>query len=459
MIMPENDGEMKARPEMRQLGLATDLYQLTMAAAYYDNARHERAIFELSVRSLPPGRSYLVLAGLEQVLHYLKELNFSAEEIDYLRSLSVFADVSPEFFSYLRNFRFTGEVWAMPEGTVFFAAEPVIRVYAPLIEAQIIETFLLASIDFQTLIASKAARIVEAAQGRGIIEFGARRCHSFGAAIYAARAAYLGGCIGTSNVEAGKAFGLPVYGTAAHSFIMAFDNERESFHAYHKVFPRSTILLLDTYDTVAAARVATEFGNQLGGVRLDSGDLSFLSKQVRAILDQAGMQNTLIIASGDLDEYKIAELLENGAPIDLFGVGTELSTSRDAPALGGVYKLVEVVYPDRREPKMKLSQDKATYPYCKQVWRESADDGTFSGDIIAMSDEQEQRGEPLLVKVMSEGRIIDPLPDLKQSQEYARQQLTRLPPRFKKLVHPEYYHVGYSDRLEELRNELMNDLL
>jgi nicotinate phosphoribosyltransferase len=459
MIMPENDREMKARPEMRQLGLATDLYQLTMAAAYFDNHRHERAVFELSVRTLPPRRSYLLAAGLEQVLDYLKELSFSTEEIDYLRSLKVFAGVSPEFFSYLRDFRFTGEVWAMPEGSVFFAAEPVLRVYAPLIEAQIIETFLLTTIDFQSLIATKAARIVEAAQGRGIIEFGARRCHSFGAAIYAARAAYLGGCLGTSNVEAGKAFDLPVYGTAAHSFIMAFDNERDSFHAYHKVFPQSTTLLLDTYDTLTAARLATEFGSQLGGVRLDSGDLSSLAKQVRAILDQAGMQKTLIVASGDLDEYKITELLAGGAPIDLFGVGTELSTSRDAPALGGVYKLVEVEYSDRKEPKMKLSPDKATYPCCKQVWRESADDGTFDGDIIAMSDEHERRGEPLLVQVMSEGRVIEPLPDLKQSQEYARLQLSRLPPRFKNLTHPDHYQVRYSERLEEQRSELINDLL
>lgn len=459
MIMPENDGEMKARSEMRQLGLATDLYQLTMAAAYFDNHRHERATFELFIRALPPQRSFLLAAGLEQVLNYLKELSFSADELDYLRSLNLFKHVSPEFFRYLRDFRFTGEVWAMPEGSVFFAGEPVIRVYAPLIEAQIIETFLLTTIDFQTLIATKAARIVEAAQGRGIIEFGARRCHSFGAAIYAARAAYLGGCLGTSNVEAGKAFDLPVYGTAAHSFVMSFANERDSFHAYHKVFPQSTTLLLDTYDTLVAARLATEFGNQLGAVRLDSGDLSFLAKEVRAILDQAGMQKTLIVASGDLDEYKISDLLASGAPIDLFGVGTELSTSRDAPALSGVYKLVEVEYLDRKEPKMKLSPDKATYPCPKQVWRESADDDNFRGDIIAMSDEQMQRGKPLLVKVMSEGRVIDPLPDLKQSQKYARLQLSRLPTRFKNLTHPDHYQVRYSERLEEQRKDLMNDLL
>jgi nicotinate phosphoribosyltransferase len=459
MIMPENDGKIKVRSEMRQLGLATDLYQLTMAAAYYENRRHERAVFELFVRRLPPERSFLLAAGLEQVLEYLEQLSFSQEEIEYLRSLNVFGGVSPEFFDYLRDFRFTGEVWAMPEGTIFFAVEPLIRVSAPLIESQIIETFLLTTIDFQSLIATKAARIVEAAQGRAIFEFGARRCHSFGAAIYAARAAYLGGCLGTSNVEAGKAFNLPVYGTAAHSFIMAFDNERESFHAYHKVFPDSTTLLLDTYDTIAAARLATEFGDQLGGVRLDSGDLSILAREVRAILDQAGMQKTLIIASGDLDEHKIADLLRSGAPIDLFGVGTELSTSRDAPALGGVYKLVELEYSGRKVGKMKLSQDKATYPYAKQVWREVADDGTFGGDIIAMCDEQGHKGEPLLVKVMSEGRIIDPLPDLKQSQDYARAQLLRLPSRFKNLSHPDHYLVRYSEKLEEKRNELINDFL
>jgi nicotinate phosphoribosyltransferase len=223
----------------RYSGLATDLYQLTMAAAYHAHDRHERASFELFVRHLPPGRSYLVIAGLEQAIEYLQELSFSAEEIEYLQSLPVFATLSDSFWDYLRAFRFTGDVWAMPEGTVAFANEPLLRVTAPLIEAQLAETFLLATINFQTLIATKAARIVEAAQGRGVIEFGARRCHSFGAAIYAARAAFIGGCIGTSNVEAGRLFKLPLYGTAAHSFVMSFDSEMDAFRTYHEVFPKA----------------------------------------------------------------------------------------------------------------------------------------------------------------------------------------------------------------------------
>ncbi|HKX28524.1 MAG TPA: nicotinate phosphoribosyltransferase, partial [Blastocatellia bacterium] len=273
----------------RATGLATELYQLTMAAAYQANRRDGRASFELFVRRLPPQRSYLVVAGLEQALEYLSGLRFSQEDVDYLRSLPVFAHVGREFFDYLRNFRFTGEVWAIPEGEIAFAGEPLLRVTAPLIEAQLIETFLLATINFQTLIATKASRVVESARGRGVIEFGARRCHGFDAAIYAARAAFIGGCVGTSNVEAGRRFDLPVYGTAAHSFTMVFDREAEAFDAYSRVFPESTILLLDTYDTIAAAHLATKFGPRLRGVRLDSGDLVQLSRQVRMILDSAGM--------------------------------------------------------------------------------------------------------------------------------------------------------------------------
>lgn len=441
----------------RMSGLATDLYELTMAAAYHANRRNERASFELFIRKLPEERSYLIVAGLEQALDYLVNLNFSEDEIEYLRGLPAFESVGEGFFEYLRDFRFSGEVWAVPEGAIAFAGEPLLRVTAPLIEAQIVETFLLATINFQTLIATKAARIVEAAQGRGVIEFGARRCHSFGAAIYAARAAFIGGCIGTSNVEAGRMFGIPVYGTAAHSFTMAFDREIDAFRAYFNLFPESTTLLLDTYDTIDGARLATEFGPKLRGVRLDSGDLVDLSKQVRAILDGAGMAKTKILASGDLDEYKIAAMLESGAQIDLFGVGTELSTSRDAPALGGVYKLVEVEYADRVEPKMKLSRDKATYPYRKQVWRKSANDGTFKEDIIAIDGEANQMGEPLLSRVMSGGEVIRPQPGLGELQDHARLQLAHLPLEFKKFDNAAAYPVRYSAELERKRQELLEE--
>ncbi len=439
-------------------GLATDLYQLTMAAAYHDNGRGERASFEMFARKLPEGRSYVIVAGLEQALDYLRRLSFSAEEVEYLRGLPAFKHVSPKFFDYLRDLRFTGDVWAAHEGTVAFAGEPLLRVTAPLIEAQIVETYLLSTINFQTLIASKAARIVEAAQGRGIVEFGTRRAHGFEAGVYAARAAFIGGCVGTSNVETGKRFGIPVYGTAAHSFTMAFDREIDAFRAYFKVFPESSTLLLDTYDTIGAARLATEFGPKLRGVRLDSGDLVDLSKRVRAILDEAGMRRTKIFASGDLNEFKIAELIAAGAPIDLFGVGTDLSTSRDAPALGGVYKLVEIESGGRITPKIKLSLDKATYPYRKQVWRETASDGLFAGDVIGRADETDLPGEPLLEPVMRGGEILTALPNLREAQERARRQLARLPEPHRRLIDAKPYPVRYSDKLEQNRIAMQKEL-
>lgn len=446
----------------RSLGLATDLYELTMAAAYHAHQRAEQASFELFVRKLPTARSYLIVAGLQQALDYLRALSFSGEEIDYLRALPAFAQVPSSFFDYLREFRFSGEVWAMPEGTVAFAGEPLLRVSAPIIEAQIVETYLLSTINFQTLIATKAARVVEAAQGCGVIEFGARRAHGMEAALYAARAAFVGGCIGTSNVEAGRLFDLPVYGTAAHSWTMAFEREIDAFRAYHRVFPESTTLLLDTYDTIAAAQLATEFGSSLRGVRLDSGDLAALAKEVRAILDQAGMPQTKIMASGDLNEFKIAELLAAGAPIDFFGVGTELSTSHDAPALGGIYKLVELAVDHHVEPKMKLSREKATYPSRKQVWRECASDGAFIRDIIAAADEETNStghsAEPLLSQVMRGGELIASLPDLRESQAQACRQLARLPVRFKTLTGAEHYPVGYSPELERRRREMTDKL-
>jgi nicotinate phosphoribosyltransferase len=384
-------------------------------------------------------------------------LRFSADEIEYLRGLRAFEHVPPGFFDYLRGLRFTGDVWAMPEGTVAFAGEPLLRVTAPLIEAQIVETYLLSTINFQTLIATKAARVVEAAQGRGIVEFGTRRAHGFSAGVYAARAAFIGGCVGTSNVEAGRMFDLPVYGTAAHSFTMAFDREIDAFRAYFKVFPESATLLLDTYDTISAARLATEFGPELRGVRLDSGDLVELSKRVRVILDEAGMRRTKVFASGDLNEFKIAELIAAGAPIDLFGVGTDLSTSRDAPALGGVYKLVEIEFDGRAAPKMKLSRDKATYPCRKQVWRATASDGSFAGDVIARADETDLPGASLLAPVMRGGQIATTLSNLREAQEHARRQLASLPDPHKTLVEAQAYPVRYSDRLEHSRMKLQEE--
>lgn len=445
--------------EGRMLGLATDLYQLTMAAGYLANGKTGEATFELFVRRLPLRRSYLLAAGLEQALEYLERLSFSMEEIEYLRGLPIFSTADDSFFEYLRNFRFTGEVWAVREGTAIFAGEPILRVTAPLIEAQIVETYLLSTINFQTLIASKAARMVEAARGRSIVEFGARRCHGFGAALLAARAAWIGGCTGTSNVEAGFRFGLPVYGTAAHSFTQAFDEEIEAFRAFHRIFGARTTLLLDTYDTIQAAHLATEFGETLRGVRLDSGDLDLLSREVRQILDGAGMRATTIMASGDLNEYRIRDLIGGGAPIDVFGVGTELSTSRDEPALGGVYKMVEILSDGHAIPKMKLSRDKATYPCRKQIWRSSDSAEYFTSDVIGLADE-ESEGTALLSKVMSGGVPVGQGPTLAEIQLHAREQVARLPQAIRSLeTEPQAgYPVSYSPRLEEARTRLQHQL-
>jgi nicotinate phosphoribosyltransferase len=438
----------------RSLGLATDLYQLTMAAAYHAHRRDETATFELFVRKLPPGRSYLIAAGLAQALEYLRDLRFTEEDVAYLRALPVFKHVAPDFYEYLRGFRFSGEVWAMPEGTLAFENEPLLSVTAPIIEAQLLETYLLSTVNFQTLIASKAARMVAAAQGRGVVEFGTRRAHGTEAGLFAARAAFIGGCVGTSNVEAGWRFGIPVFGTAAHSWIMSFAHERDAFRAFYEVFPEHTTLLLDTYDTIEGARLAAEIGPTLKGVRLDSGDMTALSREVRVILDRAGMQPTKIMASGDLNEFKIAEMLAAGAAVNLFGVGTELATSRDQPALGGVYKLVEVRKGEHVEPKMKLSAEKATYPFRKQVWRHEID-GQFSGDTIALRDEAVPEAAPLLECVMRGGEVIAPASSLQEMQQRAHHQLRRLPPQYKSLTPDARYPVRVSAALERERQTLL----
>src|SRR5215470_7841844 len=433
----------------RSIGLSTDLYELTMAAAYFEEGINERAVFELSVRHLPPPRRYLIVAGLEQAVEYLSALRFTDSDIHYVRALPAFKKVSAEFFQYLKEMRFTGDLWAMPEGTAAFAMEPLLRVEAPIVEAQIVETFLLSVLNFETLIASKAARMVAAARGRGIVDFGTRRAHGAEAGLLAARAAFIGGCAGTSNVEAGSMLGIPVFGTVAHSFIMAFDDEAAAFQAFLDVFPDNSTLLLDTYDTIASAKMLTRrFGPAVQSVRLDSGDLLDLSKRVRQILDQGGMKDTRIFASGDLNEYKIQNLLENGAPIDSFGVGTELTTSFDWPALGGIYKLVALFRDGVPVPKVKLSPDKATYPGAKQVWRITDTRGGYTSDLITLSDETdptnaepECSARPLLKKVMSGGAALDPLPEdssvgglramrlarLKNAQERVISELAHLP--------------------------------
>jgi len=433
--------------------LLTDLYELTMAAAYFENGFLNPASFELFVRLLPPERSYLVAAGLEQALDHLATLRFHPEDIEYLRRLPVFHHISDRFFEYLSTFRFTGEVWAIPEGTPVFHEEPLLRATAPMIEAQIVETFLLSIITFQTSIASKAARIVEVAQGRDVVEFGTRRAHGPEAGTLAARAAYIGGCTGTSNVEAGRRFGIPTFGTMAHSFIMAYDDEEESFRIFHRLFPEHATLLIDTYDTLAAIDKIIESGLHPKAVRLDSGNLVELSREVRRRLDQGGLDRTRIFVTSDLDEYVITEMLARGAQVDAFGVGTSLATSNDAPALGGVYKLVDVYSAEGSSPRAKLSGGKISYPGCKQVLRREGEDGKYKEDLIARCSEDSEGAAPLLACVMRDGKRIKSSPTLDRVREYACKEVGKLPDSCRRLHNPVAYPVRFSEELQVLLEE------
>jgi nicotinate phosphoribosyltransferase len=436
--------------------LLTDLYELTMAAAYFDGKFHATASFELFVRALPPQRSFLVAAGLEQALDYLEKVRFEREDIEYLRRHPVFQHVSAGFFDYLKDFRFSGEVWAMPEGTLVFAEEPLLRVTAPIIEAQVVETFLLSTLTFQTMVASKGARMVEAAQGRDVVEFGSRRAHGAEAGVLAARAAYIAGCSGTSNLEAGRRFGIPTFGTQAHSFVMAYGDEEESFRNFERLFPEHGVLLIDTYDTLAAVDKIIHAGLRPRSVRLDSGDFVELSREVRKRLDQAGLSETKIFASGDLDEFVIADLLARGAQIDAFGVGTALATSKDAPSLSGVYKLVDVDLGQGPAGRAKLSNDKSTYPCRKQVFRMRDSGGRYSGDIVAAEGERYSDGEPLLSCVMRQGKCLTPSPKLHKIQEHAKAELSHLAEPCRRLRNAERYPVRFSRALKENLEQIRN---
>ena len=427
-----------------------------MAAAYFVNRVAATATFELFVRELPHTRGYLIAAGLEQALEYLHDLRFSAEDIAYLQRHPSFQAIPASFFDFLRALRFSGEVWAIPEGTPVFQNEPLVRVTAPMIEAQIVETALLATINLQTMVASKAARVVAAAAGRDVIEFGSRRAHGTEAALYAARAAYVGGCSGTSNVEAGRRFDVPTSGTMAHSWVMTFDDEVAAFERYAAVFPHTMTLLIDTYDTEAAARKLVAAGLRPLAVRLDSGDLDRLSRSVRRILDAGGLPTTRIFASGDLDEWRIAELVAAGAPVDAFGVGTRLATSLDQPALGGVYKLVELVVDHEVHGKIKTSTGKATFPGRKQIWRRSDPRGAYLEDIVALADEDgPAEAEPLLVCVMQGGRALAPPPPLAGVRARCLRLVNRLAPALRDLDAPAAYPVRVSDRLADAQRKLV----
>jgi nicotinate phosphoribosyltransferase len=434
----------------RNAALLTDLYELTMAASYVEHGMAEEATFDLFVRELPPRRGFLVACGIEAALEYLETMRFDDEAVDWLRSLGRFSE---PFLDRLRQLRFTGEVWAVPEGEVVFPGEPLLRVTAPLPEAQVVETFLLTTVAFETMVATKAARVALACGNRAFVDFSARRDHGPDAALKAARAAYVGGAGATSNVLAAKSYGIPLSGTMAHSYVMAFDREVDAFGAFARTFPEHSTLLIDTYDTVEGARRAVAVGRELAGegirlrgVRLDSGDLVGLSRQVRAVLDEGGQEHVAIFASGDLDEYRITELLAAGAPIDAFGVGTQLGTSGDAPSLSAVYKLAE-----SGGPRRKLSSGKATLPGRKQVWRVTDADGVLDHDVIGLDGEEVPGATPLLRPVMVAGRPTGRPEPLEEARQRCRTVIAALPARVRDVCAPARdYRVVLSDGMEAL---------
>jgi nicotinate phosphoribosyltransferase len=431
--------------------LFTDLYELTMAAGYFARSLNPPTTFSLFVRGYPRGRNYYVAAGLEDSLDELAALRFSAGEITYLKETGLFSD---EFLAYLRAFRFTGSVLALPEGTIFFADEPVLEVTAPLIEAQIVETFLLNTIGFQSLIASKAARCVHAAAGRPLIDFSLRRTQGHDAGMKVARSAYIAGFAATSNVLAGRTYGIPTSGTMAHSYVQAFENEVDAFRAYASTFPHDAVFLIDTYDTLDGARHTAEVAREMKrsglapqGVRLDSGDMVTLSRQVRRILDDAGFAEIRIFASSGFDEYRIAEVVSAGAPIDAFGVGTKLGVSADSPYLDVVYKMVRCGGRDVR----KYSPEKVTLAGEKQVFRFFDETGRFREDAIGVRDEDPEGAAALMVPAMVDGDILRPHPTLERIRRRFSAGFQNLPEAIKPLGGDGRYPVSISRRLQDLQ--------
>lgn len=447
---------------MQGVSLLLDLYELTMAEVYFRYKRKTSATFDLFVRQLPKNRAYLVFCGLEDILDYIKNLRFTKQDLTYLRRQGIFSE---EFLNYLSRFRFKGDIWAMQEGEVFFANEPVLRVTAPIIEAQIIESFLLNTVNLQSMLASKAVRVAWAAKDKAVYDFSLRRTHGQDAGIKAARSSYIAGFRGTSNVLAGKLYGIPIVGTMAHSYVMSFNKELESFFAYSSVFPERTILLVDTYDTEQGILNAIKVGLYLKerdfhllGIRLDSGDLVRLSKFARQKLHEAGLSYVKIFASGNLDEFKIKELLDKGAQIDSFGVGTNMGTSIDAPCLDVIYKISEVTDEKGRFlPTMKLSKAKLTYPGRKQVFRVRDRKKRFIKDILGLEDER-IKGIPLLIKVVDKGRIVYKKPTLEQIRQRLRRNLLYFPEELKEIYSQYKYPVVISKGLEKLKLGLIQQL-
>jgi nicotinate phosphoribosyltransferase len=456
--------------EIKNFALATDLYQITMAAAYYSSQYHRErkteGIFELFIRELPNNRSFIIVAGLEQVIQYVLNLRYDDEQIAYLQSLEVFKNVKKGFFDYLQRFKFSGSLWSVPEGTVLFPNEPIMRIEAPIIEAQLVETYILSTINFQSLIATKAARIVLAADHKPVVEFGSRRAHGPQAGVLAARGAFIGGCVGTSNILAGKAFGIPVFGTMAHSMVLSHENELDAFREFNNLFPTG-FLLVDTYDTLNAVTELLKSGIRPYGVRLDSGDLCTLSLETRKLLDSAECKNTKIMVSGDLNESSISELIANGVPVDSFGVGTELSTSRDNPVMNGVYKLVAVKVHIPHENtrcgeytmlyKSKTSVGKETYPGPKQIGRLISDNVLEKDYLILENEKPPDRCVLLLKRYIDDGKKVLEMPSIVEIQEYCSKQVDLLPVTMKSLdAETGSYPVVISQKIKSLGRGQVN---
>jgi len=441
-----------------RFALLTDLYQLTMAACYFEQGMHEEATFSLFIRKYPANRGYFVAAGLAEALSYLKTFRFTDADLAYLESTGLFKRA---FLDYLRGVRFTGEVFALPEGAIFFKDEPVLEVSGPVLEAQLVETFIINAVSLQTLIATKASRSTYAAKGRPLIDFSLRRTQGTDAGLKVARASYLAGFLGTSNVMAGKIYGVPTFGTMAHSYITSFAQEIDAFRVFSRLFPQTTTLLIDTYDNIHglknAMQVAREMaarGHRLQFVRLDSGDIAAISREVRRLLREAGLEEVRILASGGFDEFKIDQVLADGGEVDSFAVGTKMGVSADAPYFDCAYKLVK--YGDR--PVMKLSTGKVTLVDKKQIYRFYDDRGNFMRDTIALRNEAVPGGDPLLTRVMPGGRLTTPLPDLKACREHFLSQFARLPEPYKVLKGPAAYPVDLSPGLKNLQARVEQDI-
>jgi nicotinate phosphoribosyltransferase len=477
----------KSEPMTLNMTLLTDLYQLTMVGGYYLlGKKDQRASFDYFFRKIPEEGGFCVAAGLEQLIDYIENIHFSPGDIDYLKSLNLFPSAVLDYF---RELRFTGDLYAVPEGTLVFPQEPLVRVTAPLPEAQFIETALLNFLNFQTLVATKAARVCIAANGDPVIEFGVRRAHGPDGGLSAARAAFIGGAVATSNLMAGRAFGIPVRGTLAHSWVESFSTELESFQAYAKIYPKNCLLLVDTYDTLRsgvpnAIKVGEELRGKkegdLTGIRLDSGDLTFLSREARKMLDEAGFDRARILGSSDLDEWLIESIKKQGAEIDVWGVGTRLVTSYSCPALGGVYKLSAIFEDGHLRPKLQVSDDpeKTTNPGVKKVYRFYDEKNFMRGDAIVFEDESLAKGQPvrvfhpmlshiskiypaqfereeILVPIIQGGKRVYQNPTLKEIQEKTLRSLTHLRPEHKRLQNPHLYHVSLGEKLFQKKQELL----